>query len=208
MQVLRLFYNASFAARPRSCAMTIDLAALIEHGGAAAIFLGAAFEGEAAVVTGGWLAARGLVHPLTAALCAFAGSLTADQLLFAFGRRHREHPRVAKLLAKPPARRATALIERYPTLFCLAFRFLYGLRIAGPLTIAASRVPTARFVVLNIVSAACWASIFTFVGYRFGRAIEAAVVAVAMRHPVLIGVVIATIVGTVAWYLFRPEAEA
>lgn len=187
--------------------MTIDLTALIEQFGAAAIFLGAGFEGEAAVVTGGWLAARGVVHPWTAAACAFAGSLTVDQTIFAIGRRNRDAARIARLLAKPPARRATRLIERHPVVFCLVFRFLYGLRIAGPLAIGVSRIPVALFVALNLVSAAVWASVFTFVGYRYGQAALRFVARLITEHPWLTGGLATVALATVAWLLLRPEPE-
>lgn len=188
--------------------VTLDLPALIERGGALAIFLGAGLEGEAAVVTGGWLAGRGIVHPLTAALCAFAGSFTADQIIFTIGRRNRGGRRTARLLATRAARRAIHLVERHPVLFCLVFRFAYGFRIAGPLAVGVSTVPALRFVALNAVAAAVWASTFTYLGYRYGQRVEQFVVRLATEHGWLLVAVVAIVVAAVAWLLLRREADA
>jgi membrane protein DedA with SNARE-associated domain len=145
---------------------------LIRLYGGLAIFLGAALEGEAAVTTGGFLAHRNLVDPYVAAACAFAGSFAADQLVFFLARYHRENRFVVRFRARPAFARALKFIERRPLVFCTAFRFIYGMRIAGPMAIGVSQVPARLFVVLNAISAAIWASTFTYIGYRFGNAFE------------------------------------
>lgn len=47
--------------------------------------------------------------------------------------------------------RIHGLLERYDFLLVLTVRFLYGLRIAGPLIMEASKVLLLRFAVFNVV---------------------------------------------------------
>jgi membrane protein DedA with SNARE-associated domain len=53
---------------------------------------------------------------------------------------------------------APDLIERYPVLFVLLFRFAYGLRVVAPLAIGASRLPARLFIPLSMVAAIMWAA--------------------------------------------------
>lgn len=142
--------------------------AVLARYGLVAILIGAGLEGETAVVTGGLLAHRGLFPVWAAAAAAFAGSFVVDQALFFLGRRYRDAPRIARLRARPAFARAMGLIERHPTGFILAFRFLYGLRIASPLAIGTAGVPVRRFVALNAIAAAVWAPLFTAIGFAGG----------------------------------------
>ena len=66
---------------------------------------------------------------------------------------------------------ALGLIERYPIGFILSFRFLYGLRAAGPVAVGVTRIPTTLFALLNALGALIWAAVFVGVGYVFGPAV-------------------------------------
>lgn len=178
--------------------MFIDFDHLIRIYGGLAVFLGAALEGEAAVTTGGFLAHRGLIDPYLAFACAFAGSLFADQIVFFLARYHRENRWIGRVRKRPAFARAIHFIETRPRLFCTAFRFIYGMRIAGPIAIGLSQVPTRQFVLLNAMSAALWAAIFTTIGYRFGNVFER-----ILSDPWLIAAVAAIILITIALFLIR-----
>ncbi len=175
---------------------------LFEHYGAVAIALGAGLEGEAAVTAGGFLAHRGLIDPRLAALSAFVGSLAVDQLLFLSSRFHRERAYLQRFLQRRAVARALGLIERRPILFCIVFRFLYGLRIAGPLAIGGSTVPVRRFFPLNVISAAIWAMTFTYLGFRFGAAVLDTVVNFAAAHVRLVGSVLTMLVAVAGFIRF------
>lgn len=150
--------------------MTIE--AIVAKYGLAALFAGAALEGEAAVVAGGVLAHQHY-FPLWAAMIAAAtGSFCADQAWFFAGRRMRDHRWVAAARAKPAFARALAMLERHPVGFIFAFRFLYGLRTISPVALGTSHVSTRLFVAVNAASAVCWAAIFTGIGYLFGEAFQ------------------------------------
>jgi membrane protein DedA with SNARE-associated domain len=187
--------------------MFADFEHLIRIYGVIAIFLGAAFEGEAAVTTGGYLAHRQLVDPFLAAAAAFAGSFMTDQIIFFFARYHREHRWIARVRHRPAFGRAIGFIERRPVLFCSAFRFIYGMRIAGPIAIGVSKVPARQFVILNAISAAIWASTFTYIGYRFGNAFEVLVSRI-VSDPWAITAAVITLCGVAAFIFIRHKSSA
>lgn len=147
---------------------------LIAKYGLLAIFLGAGIEGETVVILGGVFAHRHLVSYWSAALAACAGSFVADQLLFFAGRHARHYRRIQKLIEQPAFARVTQLLERYPTGFIFAFRFLYGLRVISPVAIGMSRIPAAKFLIFNAAAASIWGPLFTGIGYLFGQGIEQA----------------------------------
>jgi membrane protein DedA with SNARE-associated domain len=66
------------------------------------------------------------------------------------------------------------LLRRHHLPFILSVRFLYGLRIAGPIAIGMARVPWLRFLALNAIGAAIWAIVIGGAGYFFGAALESA----------------------------------
>jgi membrane protein DedA with SNARE-associated domain len=173
-----------------------------------AIFAGAALEGEAAVTAGGFLAHRQQTDPVAAALCAFAGSYTADQLVFFIGRHQRDRRYVVRTRGTAAFGRAVAWIESNPTIFCVAFRFIYGLRIMGPLAIGVSQIPARQFVVLNAISALIWASVFTFIGYWFGNVFEGLWARIAARPSIIFtAVTIVVVVAAIAiWHRRRRRA--
>jgi len=161
---------------------------LIARYGLAAIFLGAGIEGETSVIAGGVLAHRHLI-PLSGAVVAAAlGSCIADQLFFAAGRYFRENRRVRAMAAKPAFAKALVTFEHHPTLFVIGFRFLYGLRTVSPAAIGTSHIRTRKFVLLNALSAAIWAALFTGIGYGFGDGIERLLGGVSAARLIPIGV--------------------
>ena len=136
------------------------------------IFLGAGFEGQTALIVGGILARQHILHLWMVLLSATAGSGLVDHLLFVAGRRFRTHRWVVRATEQPAFARALRFIEKYPISYTLAFRFIFGLRVASPIAIGVTQVPTWRFTVLNIAGAAIWATAFTMAGFIFGEAVH------------------------------------
>ena len=150
----------------------MSIEGLVAHYGLAALFVGAALEGEAAVVAGGLLAHQGLLPLPGAMIVAILGSFTADQLWFQLGRRFRDHRWIRRAQAKPAFARALAALERHPIGFIFAFRFIYGLRTVSPIAIGTSGVRGRTYLAVNAGAAAIWGTAFTLVGYVFGDAFE------------------------------------
>jgi len=137
-----------------------------------AVFLGALLEGETILLAAGFAAHEGLLDWRLVFAVAFVGGTLGDQLAFLLGRW-----KGAAMTAHFPilalrAPRVLALLERHHIVFILTIRFLYGLRIAGPIVMGASGVPHVRFAVLNMIGAAIWAMAVGSAGYYFGVAIE------------------------------------
>ena len=190
----------------RGCGATAEriISAFVVSYGYLAVFAGALLEGETILLSAGFAANLGLLHlPLVIAV-AFAGATIGDQIAFLLGRW-----KGPLLIARFPAlaRRAPrvhALLERHDVLFILAVRFLYGLRIAGPVVIGSSRVPFARFAVLNIIGAAIWAVLVAGAGYYLGAAMTALLTDIRrIEDVVLIGI---PAVGFAVWLWRRWRA--
>lgn len=152
----------------------MDLSSLVAQYGLFAVFAGTLLEGETVLALAGYAAHRGLLDFAAVVAVAWVGGVMGDQLYFWLGRRHGR-----RLLQKRPAlaaklARATGLIERHPNLAILAMRFLWGLRTALPVAAGMSRVPGARFVALNLLSATLWAPLVAGLGWVFGAAMARA----------------------------------
>lgn len=149
------------------------ISAFVASYGYLAVFVGTLLEGESILIAGGFAAHRGLLDWPLVVLVAMAGATLGDQLAFLLGRWKGDAliERFPVLSEQKP--RIHKLIERYDILFILAVRFLYGLRIAGPVILGSSRVPMLRFAVLNVIGAILWALVIAGVGYAFGATVEA-----------------------------------
>jgi membrane protein DedA with SNARE-associated domain len=176
----------------------VSIEHLIEHYGIVAIFLGTAFEGETAAFLGGIISHRGLLTYWSASLMASAGSFAGDQMWFFAGRYAARWRVVRRLIETPTLAQVTSLLERYPTGFILAFRFLVGLRTISPIVIGTTRISTGKFVVLNALAALIWGQLFTALGYLFGHGIEQILGHLPLHHHLFIGIAAAAIVAGAA----------
>jgi len=180
------------------------ISAWVASYGYLAVFLGTLFEGETVLLAAGFAAHQGLLDwPLVVAV-AFLGATLGDQSAFLLG-----HWKGAALIARFPilaqrAPRAHALLERHDVLFILGVRFLYGLRIAGPIVIGTSGVPLLRFATFNMIGAAIWALLVTGTGYYFGMALEALFTDIRRAEEiVLVGIIVG---GLLVWLWRRKHA--
>lgn len=179
----------------------MTLADLLDKYGYLAILIGTFFEGETILILGGLAAHEGFLKLQNVVLCAFIGSTIGDQLWFFLARYYarnwlKRRPALADRIG-----RATVMLERYPNLFILGFRFVYGIRNVAPIAIALSNISTLRFVTLNLLSAAIWASLVGGAGYIFGEAIETFVGRIkTVERNILIGLLI--LAAVVAVYRF------
>lgn len=186
-----------------------DLTHYISAFGPAAILLGSAVEGQTAALVGGTMARQHLISPALAFAAAAVGSGVIDHALFVLGRSFRGTRFVRRTSKKAAFARALDLIERYPAGFILSFRFLYGLRAAGPVAIGVTRISQARFAVLNALGAGIWAAAFVGLGYMFGPALMHATRALADRAgPVVLGGCVGALVVAFAVWRWRARRTA
>lgn len=151
----------------------MDLSSLIQHYGYLAILAGSLLEGETILVLGGLAAHLGYLELPWVIACAFAGSSIGDQLYFLLGRFRGQSLLDAHPKWQRKVDRAFDLIHRHQNLIILSCRFLYGMRIVTPFVLGMSRVGILRFVSLNLLAAAVWATVIATLGYLFGHAMEA-----------------------------------
>ena len=137
---------------------------LISQFGPAIVFAGTFFEGEVFAIIGGFLAYRGSYPFQLMITLAFCGSFFGDLAVFLFSRYWSNHRWVRRWKERERFRRAIKLVERYQTYFVVVNRYIYGLRMPGLIALGLSKISVLRFVLLNLLGAALWATIFTTLG--------------------------------------------
>jgi membrane protein DedA with SNARE-associated domain len=180
------------------------IAEFVQQYGYYAVAAGTALEGETVLLAAGFAAHRGWLDLPWVIAIALVASSAGDQFCFLLGRRHgtRLMRRFPSLQEKFPV--VERLMERHPYLIIIGIRFMYGLRVAGPFVMGASRVPTARFIALNLLGATLWAAIIATIGWYFGAALES--VSDRIKHfeeSVLLGILAAG----AAWWGIRKLAR-
>jgi membrane protein DedA with SNARE-associated domain len=176
--------------------MTRQIDLLVSTYGYWAIFFGTLFEGETILLAAGYAAQLGLLEWPFVVAVAFIGGTLGDQIAFILGRWKgyyllRNFPSLAN-----HAPHINHLLHRYQAIIIFSIRFLYGLRIAGPVIIGMSRIPFLRFSLLNILAAFSWAVIVAGAGYYFGVALESILSDInQIEHWVILGVLVAALIG-------------
>lgn len=171
--------------------MSGTVAHFIEHYGTLGVFLAAAAEGETGVLVGGAMARLGKLHWPTILLAAWSAAFLTGEFLFFLGRSRREGPWVHKMTERPAFARALHWIERHPRWFCALYRFVYGMRVVGPVTISLSSVSATTFRLFNLVTSLVWACLGVWLGWAFGPRIAEAVAPYFTRQNFLIASVVA-----------------
>lgn len=178
----------------------MNISNLIEQYGYFAVFIGTFLEGETVLLFAGFAAHRGLMKLPEVILLAFIASTLGDQLFFFLGRLYGE-----RLFTKFPALRKQVprvenLLAKYDTPLILSIRFLYGLRVAGPIIMGAMKISPLRFCILNVMGAAIWAVLIAWLGYQFGNVLELMLHDVKLvEEIVLVGILLAGL----AWAVYR-----
>ena len=173
------------------------------------IILGWTFlEGETIVIVAGFTAQKGWLNPWLIALCAFLGSFTSDQIMFALGKYKGQKvlnrfPRLEK-----KSQKVRLLIVKYETPLILGFRFVYGVRNVTPIMLGVSGVSHVKFFSLNLIGAAVWALSFTFGGYYFGHLFAKYTEDIAHAERWLIGFILAVAILVMLRRHLRQKKEA
>jgi membrane protein DedA with SNARE-associated domain len=152
--------------------MQNDLPSLVNQYGYIAIFFGTILEGETVLILGGFAAKRGYLEWFAVVGVGTLGGFIGDQLYFGAGRLY--GARLVRFIPSlvPKLKYVNQLVLRHPVLLIIGIRFLYGLRIPGPIAIGMTPISWWKFGLLNLLGALIWASAVTAIGYAFGRAAE------------------------------------
>lgn len=150
----------------------MDLSALIQQYGLIAVFVGTLLEGETVLLLAAASTHLGLLELRMVIAVAVVGAFLGDNIAFAIGRHLGPHAaeRLPRLAAAIP--RVDRLLARWSWIAVIALRFMYGLRIAGPVLIGAGTMPAWEFVVANAIGAILWAVVLGSLGYAAGHAVE------------------------------------
>ena len=183
-----------------------NLQQLIEHYGYLAVFVGALIEGETILVIAGYLAHEGYLNLGVVMAVAAIGGFIGDQFFFTLGRyRGRE------ILARFPsiqvrAARVEKLVLRYQDWLIIFIRFMYGLRVAGPIFLGMARVSPVRFAVVNLLGAIVWAVLIGGAGYVFGEAVSLFLHDAQRYEAYLLGGIL--VLGIAVWLYRRHRLES
>ncbi|KTC55800.1 hypothetical protein AO262_28625 [Pseudomonas fluorescens ABAC62] len=182
----------------------VDLNALIASYGYWVIFIGCLLEGETVLLLGGIAAHQGNLQFLQVIGWATVGGILGDQLLFWAGRYSGERLLPKLKHHQSAIRRVEGIIHRYPTTSVFAVRFLYGMRLVGPIVIGASGLAPWRFALINSLSAAVWAVLFVSIGYWTGEALQQFLGDLKpYRLPIFLGVIGLVVLVAAVRYLRR-----
>ena len=168
----------------------VDVNYLLATYGYWAIFIGCLLEGETILILGGKAAHQHVLKLLPVIGYASLAGMLGDQLLFWAGRYFGERllPRLHKQQAAID--KVTSLIQHHPTVSIFSVRFLYGMRLVGPMVIGASKVSPLKFACINLVGAVAWATLFASAGYWAGEFLQRVLGDLKpYRLPIALGVV-------------------
>jgi membrane protein DedA with SNARE-associated domain len=133
------------------------------------LFVGTFLEGEAVLLLAGFLAFQGYLNVLGVICTAWAGSFLGDQFYFYLGRfKGRALLKRFHSIAKK-FREALKLIEKYGNFVAFVSRFTYGFRIVIPIILGITNLAPRTFLWINLASALSWATLFSLLGYLFGK---------------------------------------
>ncbi len=177
----------------------MDASALIDQYGYIALVIGTCFEGEAALLFGGYVARTGhLALPWVLTFGAL-GVLLSDWSCFLAGRYLskpllRRFPGLAKRVVQP-----LALIERHQNWFIFVFQFIPGSSTITPIAIGMSSISAWRFLCIDLMGVMLWTLVFGILGYVGGAALG--LVIQDLHHYDWLVIVAFLAVGVFLWWL-------
>ncbi len=138
--------------------------------------LGLPIPEDAVLLTGGFLAHRGIVEYPVALAISFVGVITGDCSLFFLGRRFGTGILRYFGLMHPGSRRSIArmrsFMDRHGHRAVFYGRFLAGLRALVYLSAGSLGVPVSRFLMYDLLGAVISVPLVVSLGYLFGGEIE------------------------------------
>jgi membrane protein DedA with SNARE-associated domain len=141
---------------------------LILRYGYAVIFVAAAVEGDATLLTATFLARRGYLHLGVVMLVAASATVAINQVYFWLGRRYGPI-RLGAIREHYVAQRAVRWAEQHGFALVVGSRFVYGFRIAIPAACGATRMSPLAFSIGDILGAMVWAGVVGGGGYAIGH---------------------------------------
>lgn len=188
----------------------VTLPQLLADYGYVSVFVGSLLEGETILVLAGFAAHQGYLSLPWVVVVAFSGGALGDQIFFFIGRHWggallRRLPRLDR-----NAQRVRELLMRHHAGLIIGLRFMYGLRIVGPIVIGMSEVPATRFLTLNLIGAAIWSVVIAGAGFVFGHTLQRLLARVDGYEGFAVGVLVlvALLIGAIHRHRLRARQRA
>ena len=135
------------------------------------IFIAAAIEGDASLITATFLARLGYFNLAGVIVTAAAATVCANQTYFWLGRRHAKSALDRLQTHRLFGWLRKSLSQHSPTLLFVS-RFLYGFRIAIPLGCGAVGMRPVLFAGLDLAGAALWSTVIGLTGWAIEGSVE------------------------------------
>jgi membrane protein DedA with SNARE-associated domain len=157
------------------------------------------------LVLGGYFAQQGYLQLGGVMVTADVGAVCGDQLFFYLGRHHAK-----RLLARFPRLRervniALTRVEQHQVKVVLSMRFLWGLRIALPVSLGLTNMRWPKYFALDLVSAAVWATLFSLGGYFAGELFNEFIADLKKYEYWIAGALVLAAVVALIWHAGRPR---
>lgn len=147
------------------------LAAIILRYGYALVFVSAAVEGDATLLTATFLAHRGYLKLDLVIVVAGAATVFINQVYFWLARVYAQQ-RVASLRSNRKLQVVLDRIDRHGALLVFFSRFIYGFRIAIPAACGATGMSPVVFTVGDLAGAIVWSVVVGFAGFAIGQLLD------------------------------------
>lgn len=165
------------------------------------------------IVTGGFVAGLGAVHPAPAFLFVWGFNVAGALAVYAVGRRH--GPRFFSegpgrhLLAAEQMDRLEAFYARWGVAAIFAGRFLPGFRALVPVFAGVAGLGTSRVLPPLVVASAIWYGMLVRIGYLAGDNLEAVMDAIdrANRGLLVTSLMLAALIAGLWWRARRRRAS-
>jgi phosphatidylglycerol lysyltransferase len=144
---------------------------LIKYG-YAVLALGIAVEGEGFLLTGAFLAHRGLLNLYLIVLVAVIANTVSDQVYYIVARSHGRTWMESRFGTRPSFKMAMARMQRHGNWLLLFSRYAFGFRIIIPAACGVLGMPPLRFTAINIAAGIIWAAPTALIGFYSGHAAE------------------------------------
>ena len=191
--------------------------ALIKHFTYAGIFLilsasevGFPFPEDAILLFSGFLAAHGIMEPISAFLVSYSSLLATDLFLYAigkkYGRRIVEHSRFQRLLSPERLSQLEEKFKKWGVLFVFFGRHVMGVRGQIFLVSGAMRMSLTKFIIADGTSAALSVVLMVGIGYWGGSRLQ------VLRRDVIrieyIGILIFLALGAMLFHYLRSQRRS
>lgn len=169
--------------------------------------LGLPLPEDIILITAGFLAALGKFSLVTALVAGMIGVLSGDTALFFLGRRYGtavwQRPLVHRFISPERIELAHEKVRDNARFICFIARFLPGLR--SPIYLAAGSmgVSPRTFWMQDGIAALISVPLWVVGGWYFGEHIDKAIELAHALQGVILGAVLATVVGYVGWLVLR-----